>query len=367
MINSVVPEQQDGKPEFRFAVPCRKPLDSRARLAPVSPLCCSICPTRLSMSYETILVDILDGGVGLVTMNRPKELNSFNNTMCYELILAYDALEKHPDVKVIVVTGAGRAFCAGADLTGGGFTNVAGGLGSSKDFRDPGGQVAVRVGRLQKPVIAAINGPAIGLGITMTLPMDIRITHKDAKIGFVFARRGIVLESSSSFYLPRLIGTSRALALSLMARVHTAGDDLLSGLFAQIVAKQDQVLPAALAVAREIAEACSPVSIALTKSLIWRGTNSAEEQHLLDSELFYYTSKGADTREGVNSFMEKRPAVFPGRVHFRSDPSKNVYGLPLDTYPWWKATDISQDPDWPNTIDGLKRKLDAMKKRISKI
>ncbi|KAJ3343882.1 casein kinase 2 regulatory subunit [Gonapodya sp. JEL0774] len=290
-------------------------------------------------TFATLLVEIHKDGVALITLNRPQALNSFNGQMNYELMIAFDELDNNDDV--IVITGSGRAFCAGADLSGGGNAFARRGQENSmKDFRDGGGQLTTRVAKVRKTVIAAINGPAVGVGITMTLPMDIRITHNDAKIGFVFIRRGILPEAASSYFLPQLIGKSRSLALMMTGRVLPASNHLFQGLFTEIVDKAEQVLPAALALAKEIAVECSVVSTAITKALVWHGAETPEGQHLLDSQMLHHTSTGTDRLEGAVSFLEKRPPAFAGRLNVKNDPANGKYGLPSN-YPWWQHTDRS--------------------------
>jgi enoyl-CoA hydratase/carnithine racemase len=198
------------------------------------------------------------------------------------------------------------------------------------NFVFSGGRVTTSIHACRKPVIAAMNGSAVGIGVTMTLPMAIRLAPKSAKMGLVFARRGLVMEAASSYFLPRLIGYSRAMHLVTTGAVYTAGDRLLDGLFSEVLDTPEQVLPRALEVAQDIAQNTSSVSFALMRDLMYRGPPSAEETHLLDSRIIYELFGSKDNTEGVKSFMEKRPPSFVG----------NMYDDAPQTYPWWPATDI---------------------------
>jgi enoyl-CoA hydratase/carnithine racemase len=225
-----------------------------------------------------------------------------------------------------VVTGAGRAFCAGADLSAVGVATFDHRTTRVVDYRDGGGKVALSIFRCRKPIIAAINGPAVGVGITMTLPMDIRIAASDAKIGFVFARRGIVPEACSSWFLPRIVGMSKAAELVYTGRVFRASEEAHSGLF-NYVLPSEQVLSKAVEIAREIADNTSATSVMLSKALLFRGLGdpNPETAHLNDSRCIYWAGMQRDAAEGITSFLEKRPASFT------MSPTKD---LP-DFYPWW--------------------------------
>jgi enoyl-CoA hydratase/carnithine racemase len=283
------------------------------------------------MSYEQITAEAADG-VLTITLNRPDRLNAWTPTMGQELIAAFDAADADDEVRAIIVTGAGRGFCAGADLQGGGSTfdwrEREGGDGIP---RDGGGQFTLRVFDCTKPVIAAINGPAVGVGATMTLPMDIRLAADDARIGFVFARRGIVPEACSSWFLPRAVGISQAMEWVATGRVFSAREALDGGLVRSLHPK-DELLDAARALATEIAENTAPVSVALARRMMWRmlGAEHPMLAHRADSRGMFYRGQSADAAEGVTSFLEKRSARFPDRVS---------EGLP-DIMPGWAAPEF---------------------------
>jgi enoyl-CoA hydratase/carnithine racemase len=268
------------------------------------------------MNFEEIRYEVADH-VLTITLNRPDRLNAFTPTMARELIEAFDASDADDDVRAVIVTGAGRGFCAGADLGGGGGTfdwrDRDG--GESGVPRDGGGRVSLRIFDSLKPVIAAINGPAVGVGITMTLPMDVRIAAAGAKIGFVFARRGIVPEACSSWFLPRLVGISQALEWVETGRVFTAEEALAGGLV-RSVHPAEEVVDAARALALEIASEAAPVSVALARRLMWTMLGAAHpmEAHRADSRAMFARGQSADAHEGVTSFLEKRPAQFTDRV-----------------------------------------------------
>jgi enoyl-CoA hydratase/carnithine racemase len=257
--------------------------------------------------------------IATLTLNRPDRLNAFTTTMRREIIDALDRSDADDDVRVVIVTGAGRGFCAGADLVGGGETFAKGGGGDpegpEKIPRDAGGLVSLRIFDSKKPVIAAVNGPAVGVGVTMTLPMDIRMASEDARFGFVFARRGIVPEAASSYFLPRVVGISQAMEWVYTGRVFGAQEALDGGLV-RSVHPPDELLPAARALAAEIAENTSAVSVALTRQMLWRllGADHPMEAHRVDSRAIVYTGASDDAREGVESFLEKRPPRYPGQV-----------------------------------------------------
>ena len=268
------------------------------------------------MSFEEIGYEV-DDGVLTITLNRPDRLNAFTPTMARELIEAFDRSDADDDVRAVIVTGAGRGFCAGADLGGGGgtFDWRDRDAGDADVPRDGGGRVALRIYSSLKPVIGAINGPAVGVGITMTLPMDVRIAAAGAKIGFVFARRGIVPEACSSWFLPRLVGISQAMEWVATGRVFTAEEALAGGLV-RSVHPVDEVVPAARALASEIASEAAPVSVALARRLMWTmlGASHPMEAHRADSRAMFARGQSSDAFEGVTAFLEKRPAAFPDRV-----------------------------------------------------
>ena len=268
-------------------------------------------------AFEEIRAETSDG-VLTITLNRPERLNAFTETMRRELIAAFDVADADDDVRAVVVTGEGRGFCAGADLAGGGATfdwRERRSADVSDVPRDGGGQVSLRIYDCTKPVIAAINGPAVGVGITMTLPMDIRLAVEGAKIGFVFTRRGIVPEACSSWFLPRIVGISQAMEWVATGRVFDAQEALAGGLVRSVHASGD-LLPAAYAIAREIADNTAPVSVALGRRLLWRmlGAEHPMAAHRADSKAMFSRGQSADAREGVQSFLDKRPAVFPDRI-----------------------------------------------------
>jgi enoyl-CoA hydratase/carnithine racemase len=277
----------------------------------------------------------VEKGVATVTLYRPEQLNAFTHTMRNELVEIFAAADQDDSVRVVVVKGAGKAFCAGADLSAGGSafnrTVQEGREVTIREHRDGGGQVALAIFRCRKPAIAAINGHAVGVGITMTLPMDVRIVAEDAKIGFVFTRRGVVPEACSSWFLPRIVGISKAAEWIYTGRVFRASEEATSGLFNYVVPK-DKVLDKAMTIAREIAENTSAVSVALSKALLWHSLGEGDPQsaHLIDSRCFYWMGHQKDSHEGVESFLQKRPPRFPMKVS--SD-------MP-DFYPWWKEPKV---------------------------
>jgi enoyl-CoA hydratase/carnithine racemase len=286
------------------------------------------------VTYTQIAYDV-DDRVATITLDRPEQLNAFTSRMMHELIAAFDEADADDEVRAIVVTGRGRGFCAGADLSSGGETFSQGGSDIQTDVgvpRDGGGMVSLRIFESTKPVIGAINGPAVGVGVTMTLPMDIRLMSETAKVGFVFARRGIVPEAASSWFLPRLVGIQTATEWAYTGRLVLAPEALERGLVRSVHAP-DELLPAAYALAREIADNTAPVSIALTRQMLWRmmGASHPMEAHRVDSRAILARGASGDAAEGVMSFLEKRPASFPVKV---SD------GLP-DVFPGWVDPEFS--------------------------
>jgi enoyl-CoA hydratase/carnithine racemase len=277
------------------------------------------------MPYETLLTE-RDAGVLTVTLNRPERLNAFTPRMMLDWLELADEIDEDDDVRAVVVTGAGRGFCAGADLGSGGDTFDESGRASGDEHRDGGGRVTLRLYDCKKPLIAAINGPAVGVGITMTLPMDVRIASDRAKMGFVFARRGIVPEACSSWFLPRVVGIAQAMEWVATGRVFPAEEARAGGLVSRVV-PHDDLLPTAHALAREIAENTSGVSIALSRQLLWKMLGAAHpmEAHRVDSQAIWAMGRSPDAYEGVQSFLEKRPPKFTMR------PSEDM----PDFYPWW--------------------------------
>jgi enoyl-CoA hydratase/carnithine racemase len=279
--------------------------------------------------YEHILYDVEDR-ILTITLNRPDRLNAVTPAMLKELINAFDKADGDDDIRVVIITGAGRAFCAGADLGSGGNTFDATkrqGHGGAEAHRDGGGTVTLRMYESLKPVIGAINGPAVGFGATMTLPMDIRLASDKARFGFVFARRGIVPEACSTWFLPRIVGMDQALEWAFSGRVFSAEEALKGGLVRSVHAPED-LLTVANQIAREIADNTSAVSVALIRQMMWRmlGADHPMEAHKIDSLGVYYTGQSPDAKEGVTSFLEKRPPKFPGK------PSTDMPPF----FPWWK-------------------------------
>lgn len=285
--------------------------------------------------FETCFLDIADG-VAVLTLNRPDRMNAFTGQMMLDMIASFDLTDADDSVKAVIVTGAGRAFCAGADLGAGAKTfdyearDDRPDRGAKEDLeylRDGGGRLTLRIYESLKPVIGAINGAAVGIGVTMQLPMDIRIASNDAKFGFVFARRGIVPEACSSWFLPRLVGPSTALEWCFSGRVFPASEAKERGLVRSLHAAED-LLPAAHAIAREIVDNTAPVSVALTRQMLWRmlGADHPMEAHKIDSRAIFSRGKQADAKEGVMSFLEKRTPTYPDKV------SKDM----PDFFPWWE-------------------------------
>ena len=284
-----------------------------------------------AVDFEQITYELADG-VLTITLNRPERLNAWTQQMGLELRTAFDRADADDEVRAVIVTGAGRGFCAGADLASGGDTfdarkreAVAGAM------RDNGGELTLRIFDCKKPVIAAINGPAVGVGATMTLPMDVRLAAEDARIGFVFARRGIIPEACSSWFLPRVVGINQAMEWVATGRVFSAQEALEGGLVRSLHPKHE-LLDAARALGREIAENTVPVSVALARQLMWRmlGAEHPMYAHRADSRGMAARGQSADAVEGITAFLEKRPAQFPDRVSA---------GLP-DVMPGWSAPEF---------------------------
>jgi enoyl-CoA hydratase/carnithine racemase len=287
-------------------------------------------------------------GIAMLTLHRPERLNAVNTAMLREIVVALDAADGDDDVRAVIVTGAGRAFCAGADLGEGGKTfdvdYMGGPYGSPhtpptrgamtsaghssilEEHEDGGGVVTLRVYDMNKPVIAAVNGAAVGFGATFTLPMDIRIASSDARFGFVFARRGVVPEACSTWFLPRLVGIARAAEWVYTGRVFDAEEARAGGLISRVVAPE-ALIPTARALALEIASHTSAVSVALARHMLWKmlGADHPMDAHRLDSQAMAFTGRSADAYEGVTAFLEKRPARFPLRPSVDMPPF----------FPWW--------------------------------
>ena len=275
-------------------------------------------PTDLDPStYEHIELKIADG-IATIWMNRPDKMNAFTELMRYEIIDALDHTDADDDVRAVIFTGRGRAFCAGADLSSGEGTFSRGGsdiMGRNGVPRDGGGTVSLRIYDSKKPVIGAINGAAVGVGVTMTLPMDIRLASTAAKFGFVFSRRGIVPEAASSWFLPRLVGISQAMEWVASGEVFPAEEAMAGGLV-RSVHEPDDLLPAAYALARRLTESSSAVSIAVARKMMWRmlGADHPMAAHKVDSRGILERGRSEDVKEGINSFFEKRAPQFPDKV-----------------------------------------------------
>jgi enoyl-CoA hydratase/carnithine racemase len=288
-------------------------------------------------TFETITLDIADK-VAVLTLNRPERMNAFTGQMMLDVVAAFDFTDASDDVGAVIVTGAGRAFCAGADLSEGAKTfdydnrsdrPDKADLAFEERLRDSGGRMTLRMFESLKPIIGAINGASVGVGSTMQLPMDIRIASTAARFGFVFARRGIVPEACSSWFLPRLVGISRALEWCYSGRVFDAHEALAGGLVRSLH-EPEALLPAAHAIAREIVDNTAPVSIALTRHMMWRADHPMEA-HKIDSRGVYTRGQSPDAREGVMSFLEKRPPEFSSQVS---------QDMP-EFFPWWEKAVFS--------------------------
>jgi enoyl-CoA hydratase/carnithine racemase len=279
----------------------------------------------------TEVLSDLDDGILTITLNRPDKLNAFTATMRESMVACLDRADRDDAVRAVIVTGSGRGFCAGADMSAGAARfDVAGRAEASADseaLRDSGGRLALRLYESVKPVIAAVNGAAVGVGATMLLPMDIRLAATNARFAFPFTRRGLVPEACSSWFLPRAVGMQRAMEWVATGRLIPAEEALASGLVRSLHAPDD-LLPAARAIAREIADAAAPVSVALARQMLWRmlGADHPMEAHRIESRLLAERGRGPDVKEGVTSFFEKRAPDFSGRVSA---------DMP-EAYPWWR-------------------------------
>ena len=281
------------------------------------------------MTYQDIRYAIDGEGILTLTLDRPEQLNAVNASLMHELLDAFDRADADDAVRAVVVTGAGRAFCAGADLSAGeaSFDPATWGEPPDAEKRDAGGRVTLRLFDMRKPVIAAVNGPAVGFGATMLLPMDARLASSDARFGFVFTRRGIVPEACSSWFLPRLVGVSQALDWTLSGRVFGA-EEAESGGLVRSLHPPEELLSAAHALAREWSDATSAVSVALTRQMMWKmlGAEHPMAAHKVDSRGMYAMGTSPDCKEGVTSFLEKRPPEFTMK------PSRDM----PEFYPWWQ-------------------------------
>jgi len=286
------------------------------------------------MIYETIRCDV-DGAIQTVTLNRPEKLNAYNARMGAELADAIHRADGDDAVRVVIITGEGRAFCAGADISGGAgsFDTAEGGAGGG-NFGDPaararggGASFVHALFNARKVTIAAFNGPAVGVGLTLALPTDIKIASDRARFGCVFARRGLVPEAASAWFLPQIVGLPQALRWCLSGRLFDAAEALRGGLVGEVLAPED-LAPRAREIAAEIADNTAPVAIALTRQLLWRFAGAALpfEALKVDGPLVMALGSSDDVKEGVSAFLEKRPPAFPGRV---------TADMPLG-YPWWK-------------------------------
>ena len=283
--------------------------------------------------YTQILVEKADG-IATITLNRPEKMNAYTRTMGAEIMAAMDEIDADDNVRAVIFTGAGeRAFCAGADLTPEGGGQVFSDATELKNLadervRDGGGLLTLRLFESKKPLISACNGAAVGVGSTMQLAMDIRLASESARYGFVFARRGIVPEAASSWFLPRIVGISQALEWCYSGRVFDAQEALRGGLV-RSVHESGVLMSEAREIAREIAQNTSSVSIAMTRAMMWRlmSADHPMEAHKIDSRAIYRLSRGEDAKEGISSFLEKRAPTYPGKV------SENM----PDFYPWWEA------------------------------
>ncbi|MCD9199869.1 crotonase/enoyl-CoA hydratase family protein [Aeromicrobium wangtongii] len=287
------------------------------------------------MTYETIVCTVTDH-IATIELNRPEAMNSIDQTMLDELTAVFAQTNADPDVRVVVVTGRGRAYCAGADLSGGSASLDAEERGWAEEideFRDGGGLITLQIFESTKPVIGAVNGVAAGLGATMLLPMDIILASETARFGFVFAKRGIVPEACSTWFLPKKVGVSTAAEWFYTGRMVPAAEALEAGLVRSVHAPDD-LLPAAYALAREIVENTAPVAVGMIRQMLWRfaGSEHPMDAHRIDSRINFELGRTPDVVEGITSFLEKRPPQFPGRLP----------GDAPSSYPWWTEPSFRQ-------------------------
>jgi enoyl-CoA hydratase/carnithine racemase len=290
--------------------------------------------TSASISYETIKYE-RDGKVLTITLNRPERLNAYVHQMRVDLLDAMDRADEDDEVRAVIFTGEGRAFCAGADLEGGDSLSLEGvakekasGDGIPWDsLRDSGGVITLRLFDSKKPLIGAINGAAVGFGATLTLPMDVRLCSDKARLGFVFTRRGVVPEACSSWFLSKAVGISTAMEWMLSGRLFSSEEALASGLV-RSVHPAEELLDEARRIARDIADNTSGISVALTRQMLWRmaGADHPMEAHKIETRGMYYAAKSAEAKEGIVSFLEKRAPEFPGKVSEDMPPF----------FPWWQ-------------------------------
>jgi enoyl-CoA hydratase/carnithine racemase len=294
------------------------------------------------MEYNQIKCDLADG-VLMITLNRPERLNAFTPVMCDELVDIFSKADADDSVRVVIVTGAGRAFCAGADLgaSSSPFSTVPT-LTDPEVYRDPAGRITLLLYNLKKPVIAAINGPAVGVGITMTLAMDIRLAAQDARIGFVFTRRGLVPEGASTWFLPRIVGFGKAAELLLTGRVVGVQEAVACGLINEVL-PPERLIPRAREIAMDIASNTSAVSVALSRQLLWKMACAGHplEANRIESKAFAWMLRQPDSSEGALSFLEKRPP------HFTMKPSTDMPSF----YPWWEERDFNHRGLGPSSTD----------------
>ena len=278
-------------------------------------------------NLETVRTEVRENSL-IISLSREERMNAFTLTMQQEIVKVLDDAEEDDDIKAIIFTGDGKAYCAGADLSSGGdtFDNRKGRERTNDVVRDSGGLLTLRLFKCKKPLIAAVNGAAVGIGATMLLPMDTRICSDQARFGFVFAKRGIVPEAASSWFLPRLIGINKALELCYTGKVISAEEAKEIRLVSEIL-NQDKLIERALEIAKEFTAESSQISIALTRQMMWRmlGADDPMEAHKIDSRAVFELGQSGEAIEGVNSFLEKRPPSFPGKV------SKDMPSF----FPWW--------------------------------
>lgn len=278
-------------------------------------------------AWQDLKVDLSPEGVAVVTLDRPGKMNAFTVMMCCSIVFAFELFDADERVKVAIITGANGVFCAGADLAGG----FAGGATYAQEHRDGGGQTGLAILRCRKPTIAAINGNAVGIGMTLTLSCDYRLVAEDAKVAIPFTKRGIAMEACSSYLLPRLIGVTKTMDIILSGDTRKPTDWSYMDLWSRPPMPKDQVLPTALQLAKTLSTQNSTLSMALCKAQIWRSPNSPEEAHLLESQGIWETSQ-KDAFEGIKSFLEKRPPKFEGTV---SDLERFAF------YPWWTEANVA--------------------------